>query len=117
MRHLKKFENSEYDGYQSDILVIKDILLSLKDEYPDITGDLYPFNSIDKKIKGITLKINTNNLLSKEDIFSIEYSNLKLDLIKSILESLERIEKALNKKCRVINIWDLADHKIQNYCH
>jgi hypothetical protein len=110
MRHLKKFENSEYDGYQSDILVIKDILLSLKDEYPDITGDIYPFNSIDKKIKGITLKINTNNLLSKEDIFSIEYSNLKLDLIKSILESLERIEKALNKKCRVINIWD---HKIQ----
>jgi hypothetical protein len=49
MRHLKKFENSEYDGYQSDILVIKDILLSLKDEYPDITGDIYPFNSIDKK--------------------------------------------------------------------
>jgi hypothetical protein len=92
--------------------VIKDILLSLKDEYPDITGDIYPFNSIDKK-KGIILKINTNNLLSKEDIFSIEYSNLKLDLIKSILESLERIEKALNKKCRVLNIWDLADHKIQ----
>jgi hypothetical protein len=73
MRHLKKFENSEYEEYQSDILVIKDILLSLKDEYPDITGELYPFNSIDKKIKGITLKINTNNLLSKEDIFSIEY--------------------------------------------
>ena len=113
MRHLKKFENSEYEGYQSDILVIKDILLSLKDEYPDITGELYPFNSMDKKIKGITLKINTNNLLSKEDIFSIEYSNLKLDLIKSILEVLERIEKALSKKCRVINIWDLADHKIQ----
>jgi hypothetical protein len=108
MRHLKKFENSEYEGYQSDILVIKDILLSLKDEYPDITGELYPFNSMDKKIKGITLKINTNNLLSKEDIFSIEYSNLKLDLIKSILEVLERIEKALSKKCRVINIWDLA---------
>jgi hypothetical protein len=112
MKHIKKFENSEYDGYQNDILEIKDILLSLKDEYSDITGELYPFNSIDNKVKGITLKINTNNLLPREDIFSIEYLNLKLDLIKSILESLERIEKALNKKCRVINIWDV-DHKIQ----
>lgn len=106
MRHLKKFENSEYSEYESDVLEIKDVLISIKDEYPDINGEIYPFESIDKKIKGITLKINTYYILPKEDKFSIEYSNLKLDLIKSILEALKRIEKSLNKKCRVINIWD-----------
>ena len=119
MRHLKKFENSEYDEYRNDILEIKDILLSLKDEYPDITYDLETFSVDiypDKSVKGITLMINTYKLRFFRipgDRFSIEYSKLKLELIKSILESLERIEKTLNKKCRVINIWKLADHKIQ----
>ena len=113
MRHLKKFENSEYEEYQNYISEIKDILKELKDEYPEIDGELYPFNSIDKSVKGITLMINTYKLIPG-DIFSIEYSNLKLELIKSILEVLERIEKAIDKKCRVINIWDCGqENKIQ----
>jgi len=113
MRHLKKFENSEYEDYQNDISEIKDILKELKDDYPEITGELYPFNSLDKSVKGISLMINTYKLISG-DIYSIEYSKLKLELIKSILEVLERIEKALNKKCKVINIWDCGqENKIQ----
>lgn len=106
MRHLKKFENSEYSEYESDVLEIKDVLISIKDEYPDITGEIYPYESTDKKIKGLTLIINTQHTLPKSDIFSIEYLKLKLELIKSILEVLERIETSLNKKCRVINIWE-----------
>jgi diadenosine tetraphosphate (Ap4A) HIT family hydrolase len=110
MKHLKKFENSEYDEYQNDISEIKDILKDLKDEYPEIDGELYPFNSIDKSVKGITLMINTNKLIPG-DIFSTEYSKLKLELIKSILEALERIEKALSKKCRIINIWNCGQER------
>ncbi len=113
MRHLKKFENSEYEEYQNLISEIKDILKELKDEYPEIVGELYPFNSIDNSVKGITLMINTYKLIPG-DRFSIEYSKLKLELIKSILEVLERIEKAIDKKCKVINIWDCGqENKIQ----
>ena len=54
--------------------------------------------------------INTYKLIPG-DRFSIEYSKLKLELIKSILEVLERIEKALNKKCRVINIWNCGQER------
>jgi hypothetical protein len=106
MKHLKKFENSEYDHISEDIAEIKSILIDLKDNYPDITGEIYPYESTDKKIKGLTLIINTQHTLPKSDIFSIEYLKLKLELIKSILEVLERIETSLNKKCRVINIWE-----------
>ena len=61
-----------------------------------------------RKIKGITLTINTYNILPKghNEKFSIEYSKLKLDLIKLLLETLERIENSLNKECRIINIWE-----------
>jgi hypothetical protein len=106
MKHLKKFENSEYDHISEDIAEIKSILIDLKDNYADITGEIYPYESTDKKIKGLTLIINTQHTLPKSDIFSIEYLKLKLELIKSILEVLERIETSLNKKCRVINIWE-----------
>jgi hypothetical protein len=113
MKHLKKFENSEYDEYQNDISEIKDILKDLKDEYPEIDGELYPYNSLDKSVKGITLTINTYKLIPG-DRFSIEYSKLKLELIKSILEALERIEKAIDKKCKVVNIWECGqENKIQ----
>ena len=113
MRHLKKFENSEYEEYQNYISEIKDILKELKDEYPEIDGELYPFNSLNKSVKGITLMINTYKLIPG-DRYSIEYSTMKLELIKSILEVLERIEKAIDKKCRVINIWDCGqEDKIQ----
>jgi len=113
MKHLKKFENSEYDEYQNDISEIKDILKDLKDEYPEIDGELYPLSSIDRSVKGLSLVINTYKLIPG-DRFSIEYSKLKLELIKSILEALERIEKAIDKKCKVINIWDCGqENKIQ----
>lgn len=106
MKHLKKFENSEYEHISEDIAEIKSILIDLKDNYPDITGEIYPYESMDKKIKGLTLIINTQHTLPKSDIFSIEYLKLKLELVKSILEVLERIETSLHKKCRVINIWE-----------
>jgi hypothetical protein len=117
MKYIKKFENTDYSEYVSDISDIKDILTSLKDDYSDISWEFYPLASISiTKTKGITLKINTHLLLPKgyNEKFSIEYSNLKLDLIKKILEALERIEKAINKKCIIINIWDCGgDRSLQ----
>mgnify|MGYP001141504910 CR=1 FL=1 len=114
MKYIKKFENSE--NINLDILEIKDILLSLKDEYIGITGEIYPWNppSISEKLSGITLLIDTYKIRPNHTQFSIKYSEMKLNLIKSILDTLKQIEKALNAKCRVINIWDCyTENKIQ----
>lgn len=110
MKYIKKFENSE--NINLDILEIKDILLSLKDEYIGITGELYPWNR--EKVSGITLLIDTYKIRPNHTQFSIKYSEMKLNLIQSILETLKQIEKALNAECKVINIWDCyTENKIQ----
>lgn len=116
MKYIKKFENSE--NINLDILEIKDIFLSLKDEYIGITSELYPWNPPSKfmseKVSGITLLIDTYKIRPNNTQFSIEYSEMKLNLIKSILDTLKQIEKALNAECKILNIWDCyIENKIQ----
>jgi hypothetical protein len=91
--NIRKF--NEFFDWDLKTRLIKDILLELKDEYPDIKGELLE----DKE--GIYCIFNIENIKFKGDKSLERFQDINR-FHSLLLEVLGRIENALNTEIRII---------------
>ena len=116
MKHLKKFESGSW-GF--DIELVKDIILDIKAEYPDITGEFHH----NENSNGGTLK-----LFCKPDIlkpwdtsiignydYTLDYIKNKNKFISSLTEVCDRISKAINREVKVIGLYEFDKPSSDGY--
>lgn len=98
MKHLKKFENSEFNDI-SDI--IKDIILPLRDDYNNVEGEIRLLQD-----NSILLEIKPNKINFRGDKYSIERAEHIQEFVNEILEASKRIKEATGKVVKILNIYD-----------
>ena len=134
MKHLKKYENKT-DWNESEVDVIKDILLEIKDNYPTIDGDILRYDEKAAKaslnraylsnpeytISGkliYLIKLDCSNIKLQGDIWSLEYYDNKMKFMSLVKEVCYRLETALDVKVKIPNFdefnhWQYEQMKIQ----
>jgi hypothetical protein len=127
MKHLKKYENKT-DWNESELDVIKDILLEIKDNYPTIDGDILrydekapTFAKPEYTISGkliYLIKLDCSNIKLQGDIWSLEYYDNKMKFMSLVKEVCYRLETALDVKVKIPNFddfdhWQYEQMKIQ----
>jgi hypothetical protein len=134
MKHLKKYENKT-DWNESEVDVIKDILLEIKDNYPTIDGDILRYDEKAAKaslnraylsnpeytISGkliYLIKLDCSNIKLQGDIWSLEYYDNKMKFMSLVKEVCYRLETALDVKVKITNFdefnhWQYEQMKIQ----
>lgn len=120
MKHLKKYENKT-DWNESEVDVIKDILLEIKDNYPTIDGDILRLSKPEYTISGkliYLIKLDCSNIKLQGDIWSLEYYDNKMKFMSLIKEVCYRLETALDVKVKIPNFddfdhWQYEQMKIQ----
>lgn len=110
MKHLKKINETFRDI--SDQIV--DILVDIKDDYPEIDGDIFDIEGDiqygDNALCLIVLDCEKVKIRGEENVFgSIEHYRSKIKFINLILDSIKRLEDALNVKAFIPNL-DQFDH-------
>lgn len=126
MKHLKKYENKT-DWNESEVDVIKDILLEIKDNYPTIDGDILRYDEKDYLSKPeyaisgkliYLIKLDCSNIKLQGDIWSLEYYDNKMKFMSLVKEVCYRLETALDVKVKIPNFddfdhWQYEQMKIQ----
>ena len=126
MKHLKKYENKT-DWNESELDVIKDILLEIKDNYPTIDGDILRYDekaylsNPEYTISGkliYLIKLDCSNIKLQGDIWSLEYYDNKMKFMNLVKEVCYRLETALDVKVKIPNFddfdhWQYEEMKIQ----
>lgn len=135
MKHLKKYENKT-DWNESELDVIKDILLEIKDNYPTIDGDILRYDekaaakaSLNRAylsnpeytISGkliYLIKLDCSNIKLQGDIWSLEYYDNKMKFMSLVKEVCYRLETALDVKVKIpyfhdFDHWQYEQMKIQ----
>lgn len=107
MKHLKKINESITFRELSDQIV--DILVDIKDDYPNIDGDIFD-TSNDSELCIIQLdceNIILDGQLDKNRIpCTIQYYRSKMKFIGVILDCCQRLESALNVDAFIPNLDD-----------
>lgn len=98
MKHLKHI----YESNESDILdIIKDIIVHLKDDYNEISGDIKILQD-----DSILLEIKPNKIKFKGDKYTVDRAEHIKGFIGEILEISKRIEEATGKIVKILNLYE-----------
>ena len=112
MKHLKKYNESDDFNHDGDLVLIKEIILELKHEYPSIEGDI-ALEEFDNTIYTI-IKIKPlpvyNDATTKLDNLDkrMKYFNDVIECCKRLQDALERevrLQDLFNIDGGTINIW------------
>ena len=95
---------SESSDYPFDLELVKDILLELKDNYPNIEGEFARFESGNDDLT--RLKLNCLNILGEPKFSDIDYIKKKNKFIVLLTEVCERIKNSINKKLLIQDIYN-----------
>jgi hypothetical protein len=123
MKHLKKYNESGIDGdnFDSDLTLIKEIILELKHEYPSIEGEI-----VQEKFDDTTYTIIKIKPLPVYNDYTTKLDNLdkRMKYFNDVIECSKRLQDALEREVRLqglfnndtdggtINIWiDDIKHK------
>jgi len=113
LKYLKTFESNDEWGF--DIQLVKDIIVELKDNYPQINGEFQH----NEKSNGGTLK-----LFCKTDIETsivgkyentIDYFKRKNEFILLLTDLCDRISKALDREIKVIGLYEFDKPSSDGY--
>jgi hypothetical protein len=94
----------ESNDYPFDLELVKDILLELKDNYPNIEGEFARFESGNDDFT--RLKLNCLNILGEPKFSDIDYIKKKNKFIVLLTEVCERIKNSINKKLLIQDIYN-----------
>ena len=118
MRHLKKYNESDAFKHDNDMILIKEIILELKHEYPSIEGDI-----VQEKFDDTYTIIKIKPLpVYNEDTTKIPNLDKRMKYFNDVIECGKRLQDALDREVRIqdlfntdggtINIWiDDIKHK------
>lgn len=120
LKYLKTFESNDEWGF--DIQLVKDIIVELKDNYPQINGEFHH----NEKSNGGTLKLfckpdidNLGRMIAQSIIgeydYTIDYMKKKNEFISSVTEICERISIALDREIKVVGIYDFDSPTSDGY--
>jgi hypothetical protein len=99
---IKKFNESRDWEYSTQL--IKDIIIEIKDEYPQITGD------INETPDGILIKFNTLLIEFKGESNSVERFKDINRFESIVLECIDRINNALNTSAKISGSYNFTDY-------
>lgn len=105
MKYLKTFESESFDF---DIDLVKDIIVELKDNYPDINGE---FQLIGRMIN-LKLLCSTGvetSIIGRYKFGDIDYIKEKNRFIQLLVDVCDRIKDALNRKVSITGLYDFDD--------
>ena len=112
MKHLKKYNEANAFDHDPDLILIKEIILELKHEYPSMDGDI-----VNEKFDNDTYTIIKIKPLPVYNEVSTKLDNLdkRMKYFNDVIECGKRLQDALNREVRVqdlfntdggtINIW------------
>jgi len=119
MKHLKKYNESDAFNHDGDLVLIKEIILELKHEYPSIEGDIAL-----EKFDNDTYTIIKIKPLPVYNDATTKLDNLdkRMKYFSDVIECSKRLQDALDREVRLqdlfnvdggtINIWiDDIKHK------
>jgi hypothetical protein len=118
MKHLKKYNEADAFNHDPDMILIKEIILELKHEYPSIEGDI-----VQEKFDDTYTIIKIKPLpVYNEDTTKIPNLDKRMKYFNDVIECGKRLQDALDREVRVqdlfntdagtINIWiDDIKHK------
>jgi hypothetical protein len=100
MKYLKKINEDINDKkVDIDVYLVKDIIVELKDEYPNLIGGIFPHSD------SLEIKLECNHLRFGEESSSLEYLQSKFKFIELLLSVCERLQDALNVDVRLHNLY------------
>lgn len=106
MKYLSKFNESSSDEFASNFnqTLLKDIIITIRDDYPKIEGTISY-----TKDRNLILSLNCKPHYDESILGKVEYDTTYLDkkndfLIK-IVDTLHRIEEAMNCKVTVFDLY------------
>lgn len=107
MKHLKKYEGSEFRNTANDII---DILAEVKDNYPSIDGII---NNLEDD--SIEIVLDIDDAMFGDDRHSIEFVKNKNKFIDLIINTCERLETAIGRKIKVMGLFSsvVYEYKIK----
>lgn len=112
LKYLKTFESESW-GF--DIELVKDIIVELKDNYPNINGEFQQnHNSNGGTLKLFCKPDIDNSIIGKYD-YTIDYMKKKNEFISSITEICERISRALDREIKVVGIYEFDKPSSDGY--
>lgn len=114
LKYLKTFESNDNE-WGFDIQLVRDIIVELKDNYPQINGEFHH----NEKSNGGTLKLFCkpdieSSIIGKYD-YTIDYMKKKNEFISLVTEICERISRALDREIKVIGIYEFDKPSSDGY--
>ena len=109
LKYLKTFESN--DEWGLDIQLVRDIIVELKDNYPQINGEFHH----NEKSNGGTLKLFCKPDIESSIIGKYDYMKKKNEFISSVTEICERISMALDREIKVIGIYEFDKPSSDGY--
>jgi hypothetical protein len=119
MKHLKKYNEANAFEHDGDLILIKEIILELKHEYPSMDGDI-----VTEKFDDTTYTIIKIKPLPVYNDATTKLDNLdkRMKYFNDVMECCKRLQDALDREVRLqdlfnvdggtINIWiDDIKHK------
>jgi hypothetical protein len=95
---------NEYKDWDYSAQLIKDIIIEIKDEYPEITGD------INEVTDGILIKFNITLIKFKGETNSVERFKDINKFESIVLECVNRISDALNTSAKISGNYNFIDY-------
>ena len=112
MNHLKTFESKSW-GF--DIELVKDIIIELKDDYPDIYGEFHQNENSNGGILKLFCKPDIDTSIIGENDYTLDYIKNKNRFISSVTEVCDRISKAINREIKVIGLYEFDKPSSDGY--
>jgi hypothetical protein len=102
MKRINRFNESRDWEYSTEL--IKDIIIEIKDEYPEITGD------INETPDGILINFKTELINFKGESNSVERFKDINRFESIVLECIDRISDALNTSAKISGNYNFTDY-------
>lgn len=118
LKYLKTFESESW-GF--DIELVKDIIVELKDNYPNINGEFQQNHNSNGGTLKLFCKPDTGlfqygyiSIIGEYD-YTIDYMRKKNEFISSVTEICERISNALDREIKVVGLYEFDKPSSDGY--
>lgn len=113
MKHLKNYNESDAFHIDNDIVLIKEIILELKHEYPSIDG-IIAEESFEGPNGGTFTIIKIKPMpIYNEESTKIPNIEKRLKYFNDIIECSKRLQDALDREVRVQDLFNTSDNTVK----